>query len=109
MDRVRQRRGFALREMALVLAILAGMAGVVAQRAVLSRASVGQAACVETAARIDQAIEKWYFDRGRWPAADLRDLFGDSSYFPGGPPRCPVADESYRMDPATQRVIRHRH
>jgi len=58
---------------------------------------------------INLAVEKWFFDNGRWPAPDLSDIAADRRYFPGGPPRCPVNGQPYRLDPRTHRVIPHHH
>jgi hypothetical protein len=71
--------------------------------------ALGSAACDQNVAEINAAIERWYTDKGHWPADDLSDIGQDPRYFPEGIPRCPVTREPYSIDPRTHRVLRHRH
>jgi len=103
------RRGVSLREVGLVLLAVTAISGVVARRLAPSGTKAGAAVCEGNVARINMAIEKWFFDKGRWPAADLSDIGRDRAYFPNGIPRCPVTREPYRMDPQCHRVRRHSH
>jgi hypothetical protein len=103
------QRGIALREISLVLLAVAAISGVVAQRLAFSGAQAGAAVCEGNVARINVAIEKWFFDKGCWPADDLADIGCDHAYFPNGIPRCPVTGEPYTMDARSHRVRRHGH
>jgi len=96
-------------EIIVIFVLLAAFACGVAH-SVAGRASfVSAASCDQNVARINLAVEKWFFDTGQWPAHDLSDIGADPRYFPNGPPRCPVTGQPYRLDPRTHRVIPHRH
>ncbi|MFP4057496.1 MAG: type II secretion system protein [Candidatus Brocadiia bacterium] len=99
----------ALWEVVVVLLVVAAISGVLACYALQGGAQAAGTTCDQNVTRINQAIEKWYFDKGRWPEPDLSDLGRDPAYFPGGIPRCPVTGEPYRMDAETHRVLRHHH
>ena len=105
----RANRGIAIREVAITLLVLLVMVGVMIYCLASRTAEAAHAACEQNMASINVAIEKWFFDKGRWPANDLHDLAQDKAYFPSGVPRCPVTGEPYRMDLRTYRVARHPH
>jgi len=65
--------------------------------------------CAENVASINTQVERWYFERGTWPAADLHDITRDTRYFPNGIPVCLVTGAPYALDPATHRVKGHAH
>jgi type II secretory pathway pseudopilin PulG len=109
MDRLARQHGFALREMAIVVLVLATLSGVVAGRFARTRTVAAELSCEENVARINQAIELWYFDKASWPANDLSDIARNRSYFPNGLPCCPVAQQPYHMDPVAHRVVPHPH
>ena len=100
---------FTTREIAIVLLLLATVSGIVIQRVADSGVGAAGSACKRNMAAINMAIEKWYFDYGRWPDDDLSDIGRDRAYFPSGMPRCPVTGERYRIDPRTHRVVPHGH
>ena len=100
----RSNCGFTLREVAIALLLMLVMTGVVVQRVADHSSDASVAACKRNVAAINQTIEKWYFDKGRWPADDLSDIRRDRSYFPNGIPRCPVTRKLYTMSPRTHRV-----
>jgi len=95
-------------EIAVIFLILVAIVGGMAY-SLAGRSSVGAASCEQNIMRINLAVEKWFFDNGQWPALDLSDIAADRRYFPGGPPRCPVNGQPYRLDPRTHRVIPHHH
>jgi len=109
MDRHAAQDGFSLRELGIVVLVLAMLSGAVAARFARARTAAAEVSCEENVARVNQAIELWYFEKGRWPASDLSDIGRDRWYFPAGPPRCPVGCGPYGMDPTTRRVVAHRH
>jgi hypothetical protein len=93
-----------------MVAIVVIVLGVVVAYTLADRsAEAAQTACDQNASLINVAIEKWFFDKGRWPAADLGDIAQDPAYFPNGIPPCPVTGAPYGMDPRTHRVIKHYH
>jgi hypothetical protein len=65
--------------------------------------------CAQNVAQINTNVERWRFETGAWPAADLSDIGADPAYFPEGLPTCPVDDSAYALDPATHRVMGHNH
>jgi len=93
----------------VVLIVLAVIGGVVAARLADRSFGAARAACEWNAGMINTAIERWHFDKGEWPAADLSDIGRDRHYFPNGIPCCPVTGRRYRMDPKTHRVLRDCH
>jgi competence protein ComGC len=109
MDRLARQRGFALREMVICLLVVTALSGALAARFARTREAAAELTCEENIARVNQAIELWYFDKGAWPAGGLAEIARDRSFFPNGLPCCPVTKEPYRMDPGTHRVIPHPH
>ena len=92
-----------------MLLLLATLGGFVAQRLATQRAGAAEVACERNVAAVNRTIEKWFFDKGRWPADDLSDIAHDRAYFPSGPPRCPVTGAPYKMNRITHRVSCRRH
>jgi len=109
MDMAGRQQGFTTREIAIVLLLVAMVSGLVIQRVADSGVGAAASACKRNIAAINMAMEKWYFDHGRWPANDLSDIGNDQCYFPSGIPRCPISNECYRIDPRTHRVVPHHH
>jgi hypothetical protein len=103
---LRYNRGFAVREVTVVVLLLAAIGGTLLGRITGLRAEVAATACHQNATEINIAIDRWRVEKGRWPAQDLSDIASDPSYFPDGIPRCPVTGEEYKMDPQTHRVGR---
>lgn len=107
----RNRRAFTLIEILAVVVILGILAVVVVPRVLTSSATAKTNACYQNKASINTAIEKWYFDKGTWPADALTDIAADVDFFPDGIPVCPVDGTAYAMDPiaANHRVSGHSH
>jgi len=106
--RRRWRRRNPVREFFVVLIVLSTLTGLLAKRLLDRGLDARRAAGEHNVAMINQAIERWRFEKGQWPAADLHDIAQDRSYFPNGLPSCPVTGEPYRMDARTHRVPRPR-
>lgn len=98
-----------LAEVAVIFLLLAVIAGTMAYGLAGRGGFASAASCEQKIAKINLAVEKWFFDKSRWPADDLSDIAADPRYFPHGLPRCPVTGEPYRLDPHSHRVIHHRH
>jgi len=105
----RRRSGFTLVEILAVVVILGILAGVVVPRVLASSATAKINSCYQNKAVINTAVEKWYFENGTWPLADLSDIGGDVNYFPEGIPVCPVDSTAYALDPVTNRITGHAH
>ena len=54
-------------------------------------------------ALINSAVERWYMEKGAWPADDLNDISGDINYFPEGIPAKPGGG-TYSLNATTKRV-----
>jgi prepilin-type N-terminal cleavage/methylation domain-containing protein len=99
-----KRRGFSLLELLAVVTILGIIAVVVIPRISVSSAKAKTEANNQNRAEINSAVERWYFEKGTWPANDLSDIGADTNYFPNGIPTNPVDGSSYSLDAASHRV-----
>jgi prepilin-type N-terminal cleavage/methylation domain-containing protein len=100
-----QYRGFSLLELLAVVTILVIIAVVVIPRIGVPRtAAQSNAADDPIKAEINSAVERWYFEKGTWPANDLSDIGADSKYFPTGLPTNPVDNSAYSLNATTHRV-----
>ena len=95
--RTKKRRGFSLLELLAVVTILGIIAVVVIPRINLSSATAKTNANLQNMAEINSAVERYYFETGGWPAADLSDIGADANYFPSGIPAKPTGG-SYSLD-----------
>jgi len=104
-----RRRGaaFTLLELLIVIVILGAIAAVVVPRFAVSAAGAKRNACAYNVATINGQVERWYMEKGEWPAADLSDIGADTRCFPDGIPACPVSGSRYRLDATTYRVQDH--
>ena len=103
---LRSRRGFSLLELLAVVAILGVIAVVVIPRISSSTQRAKEEVNRQNIAEINGAVERWYMEKGAWPAADLSDIGADTNYFPEGVPVNPVSGDPYALDGTTYRVIR---
>jgi prepilin-type N-terminal cleavage/methylation domain-containing protein len=99
-----KRRGFSLLELLAVVTILGIIAVVVIPRISVSSATAKSNANNQNKAEINSAVERWYFEKGSWPANDLSDIGADTGYFPAGLPTNPVDGSAYSLNAATHRV-----
>src|SRR5829696_1129916 len=67
----RQRRGFSLLELLAVVTILGIIAVVVVPRISVSSTTAKQKADAQNKSEINSAVERWYFEKGTWPADNL--------------------------------------
>jgi len=106
---VRKRKGFTLLELLIVVVILGIIAAVVIPRFTVSAATAKKNACAQNVANINTQVERYYFEKGSWPAADLSDIGADADFFPDGIPTCPVDGSAYALDKTINRVTGHSH
>ena len=104
-----RRKRFTLLELLIVAVVLGVMAAVVIPRFAVSAAEAKKSTCAQNVATINAQIERWYFEKGSWPANDLNDIEADPEYFPDGEARCPVDGSEYKLDGSTHRVKDHDH
>ena len=93
----RKRSGFSLLELLAVVTILGIIAVVVIPRISVSAGTAKQNAHQQNLAEINSAVERWYFEKGSWPA-DINAIGADASYFPDGLPTNPVTGAAYSLD-----------
>ncbi len=84
--KTRKNRGFSLLELLAVVTILGIIAAVVIPRISVSAGTAKANANAQNIAEINSAVERWYFEKGTYPATDLSDIGADSLYFPDGIP-----------------------
>ena len=96
----RKRSGFSLLELLAVVTILGIIAVVVIPRISVSAGVAKENAHKQNIAEINSAVERWYFEKGTYPKADLSDIGADAEYFPDGLPKNPTGDGTgtYSLD-----------
>lgn len=100
----RVRKGFSLLELLAVVSILGVLAAVVIPRISTSKESAKTEVNKQNIAEINSAVERWYFEKGTWPADNLSDIGADTAYFPEGVPTNPTTGKAYALDSTTHRV-----
>ena len=104
MKKTSKRRGFSLLELLAVVTILGIIAVVVVPRISVSSTTAKTKADAQNKAEINSAVERWYFEKGTWPADNLSDIGVDNSYFPNGVPVNPTTGTVYTLNSTTHRV-----
>ena len=104
MKKASQRRGFSLLELLAVVTILGIIAVVVIPRISVSSTTAKTKADLQNKTEINAAVERWYFEKGTWPADNLSDIGADTIYFPSGMPTNPTNGAAYSLNSATHRV-----
>lgn len=97
-SRKARRAGFSLLELLAVVTILGIIAVVVVPRVAVSADAAKTNAHKQNIAEINSAVERWYFEKGKYPKSDLSDLGADSSYFPDGLPTNPLTGATYKLN-----------
>jgi general secretion pathway protein G len=100
----RKKRGFSLLELLAVVTILGIIAVVVIPRISVSSAKAKQEANKQNKSEINSAVERWYFEKGTWPADNLSDIGADTNYFPNGLPANPEDGSAYTLNSTTHRT-----
>jgi general secretion pathway protein G len=99
-----RRHGFSLIELLAIITILGIIAAIIVPRVALSSDTAKQKIDSHNKATINAAVERWYVEKGAWPADNLSDVGADRSYFPNGVPVNPVTGGDYSLDPKSHRV-----
>src|SRR6185436_6437803 len=104
MIRNRKRSGFSLMELLAVVTILGIIAAIIVPRVAVSSDTAKQKVNSHNKATINSSVERWYVEKGSWPANNLSDIGADTSYFPDGIPTNPVSGAAYTLNAVTHRV-----
>ncbi len=99
-----KKGGFSLLELLAVVTILGIIAAIIVPRVTTSSNTAKQRVRDHHKATINAAVERWYVDKGSWPALDLSDIGADANYFPEGIPANPVDNSAYSLNATTYRV-----
>ncbi len=109
MNRFNQNReGFSLLELLAVVTILGLLAALILPRVSQNSLNAKYKTCFHNRATINSAVDRYFVEKGVWPANDLSDIGADTDYFPEGIPTCPATDSAYDLDPTTRRIIGHK-
>ena len=100
----RKRAGFSLMELLAVVTILGIIAAIIVPRVTVSSDTAKQKVNAHNKATINAAVERWYIEKGAWPANNLSDIGADTTYFPDGIPTNPVNSAAYTLNATTHRV-----
>ena len=100
----RKRRGFSLMELLAVVTILGIIAAIIVPRVTVSSDTAKAKVNAHNKATINAAVERWYIEKGAWPANNLSDIGVDVNYFPDGVPTNPVNGSAYSLNATTHRV-----
>jgi prepilin-type N-terminal cleavage/methylation domain-containing protein len=90
-------RAFSLTELMAALAIIAVLATLVVYSTSAKRLASKKAACEAIQGDIELQCELWRHNTGTWPATNLSDITGNTSYFPTGVPACPYDGTAYTI------------
>ncbi len=102
--RLRKRNGFSLIELLAIVTILGIIAAIIVPRLAISSDTKKTRDDHHNKATINAAVERWYVEKGTWPAENLTDVGADATYFPQGLPTNPNNGAAYQLNPATHRV-----
>jgi prepilin-type N-terminal cleavage/methylation domain-containing protein len=99
-----RRSGFSLMELLAVVTILGIIAAIIVPRVAVSSDTAKAKVNNHNKATINSAVERWYVEKGTWPAVNLSDIGADTSYFPDGVPVNPTNGTAYTLNATTHRV-----
>ena len=98
------RAGFSLMELLAVVTILGIIAAIIVPRVAISSDTAKAKVNSHNKATINAAVERWYVEKGSWPANNLSDIGADTSYFPEGVPVNPTNNSAYSLNATSHRV-----
>src|SRR5437667_226890 len=99
-----KRSAFSLMELLAVVTILGIIAAIIVPRVAVSSDTAKTKVNSHNKATINSAVERWYVEKGTWPANNLSDIGADVNYFPDGIPTNPTNATAYTLNAATHRV-----
>ena len=99
-----KRCAFSLMELLAVVTILGIIAAIIVPRVAVSSDSAKAKVNSHNRATINAAVERWYIEKGAWPANTLSDIGADVNYFPDGVPVNPTNNAVYTLNATTHRV-----
>jgi type II secretory pathway pseudopilin PulG len=91
-------------ELLAVVTILGIIAAIIVPRVTVSSDTAKAKVNAHNKATINSAVERWYVEKGAWPANNLSDIGADVNYFPDGVPTNPVNNTAYTLNATTHRV-----
>jgi len=100
----KKRAGFSLMELLAVVTILGIIAAIIVPRVAVSSDTAKAKVNSHNKATINAAVERWYVEKGSWPAVNLSDIGADTNYFPDGIPTNPTNGSAYSLNATTHRV-----
>jgi len=100
---MKQRKGFTLVELMIVVLILGALAAIALPRIMGGAASARANGCATNIDLLNSQIELYNATTGGWPA-NLAAVTGDTNYFPDGAPVCPVSGLAYASALVNNRV-----
>lgn len=104
-----ERNGLTLLEIVAAIAIVMVLAVMILPRFGGASATAKNCACEVNRRNLEVQTRLWYRTKGTWPATNLSDLGGNTSFLPEGLPACPVDGSAYALDSATHRITGHNH
>lgn len=102
-NNMKQRKGFTLVELMIVVLILGALAAIAVPRIMGGAATAKANGCKTNIDLINSQVELYYANTGGWPAT-LDVVTGSTSYFPDGAPVCPVSEAAYANALVNNRV-----
>jgi general secretion pathway protein G len=99
-----KRSGFSLMELLAVVTILGIIAAIIVPRVAVSSDTAKAKVNAHNKATINASVERWYVEKGAWPAVNLSDIGADTNYFPDGLPTNPTNGAAYTISATTHRV-----
>jgi type II secretory pathway pseudopilin PulG len=91
-------------ELLAVVTILGIIAAIIVPRVTVSSDTAKAKVNAHNKATINAAVERWYVEKGTWPAANMADIAADPNYFPDGLPTNPTNNGAYTLNATTHRV-----
>src|SRR5690349_24041608 len=96
-----KRSGFFPTQLPAVVTILGIIAAIIVPRVAVSSDTAKSKVNSHNRATINSAVERWYVEKGAWPANNLSDIGADLNYFPDGLPTNPTNGTAYTLNAAT--------
>lgn len=106
---MRNNKGVTLVELLIVVLILGALAAIAIPRLTQSADAAKKNTCETNIDIINSQIELYAVDNNNTYPANLEVITNSITYFPDGPPKCPVTDANYPSALVNNRVDRSGH